>query len=138
MVDQIGLYSGIRPIKGAKELTPFDMSVGGTNFQYNGGDPSVITNGIDTPLAKPPREFTQVIFPNPIRGVLPCKGDLESVKHGRPGTSLTGGMYPPQGYARHQKRGLATDFNKPMNLPVMPIPGFYNPDAPNVLGNVPG
>jgi hypothetical protein len=137
MVDQIGLYSGIRPFKGARAITAFDMSVGGTNFEYNGGDPNVALSH-DTTLGKPPREFTQIVFPNPLRGVLPCKGEPESIKHGRPEASLTGGMYPPQGYARHQKKGLATDFNKPMNLPVMPIPGFYNPDAPNVLGNVPG
>ena len=138
MVDQIGLYSGIRPFKGARSLSAFDMSVGGLNSTYNGGDPNVVLTGLETALEKPPREFSQIVFPNPIRGVLPCKGEPESIKHTRPETSLTGGIYPQQGYARHQKKGLATDFNKPMNLPVMPIPGFYNPDAPNVLGNVPG
>jgi len=138
MVDQIGLYSGIRPEKNVKPLSYFDMSVGGLSFPYKGDDPNVSLQGLSEPLSKPPRELSQVIFPNPSRRVLPCKGDVESVKYTRPQSSLTGGIMPPQGYARHQKRGLATDFNKPMNLPVMPLPGFYNPDIPNPLGNVAG
>lgn len=123
---------------GARESTYFDLSVGGLNSLYNGGSPRAVFSGMNEPLGKTPDVFTDVVFPNPMRGVLHCKGQPESVKYSRPETSLTGGMYPNQGYARHQKRGLATDFNKPMNLPVMPKPGFYNPDAPNVLGGLPG
>jgi hypothetical protein len=70
--------------------------------------------------------------------VLPCKGEPEAIRYTRYESSLTAGMYPSTGYARHQPVGLFTDFSKPMNTPVMPLEGFYNPDAPNALGNLPG
>ena len=45
-------------------------------------------------------------------------------------------MYPNQGYARHQQLGLASDADKPIDLPIMPIAGFYNPDMVNTFGNL--
>ena len=73
-----------------------------------------------------------------LRGVLHKKGQDEAIRYGRPETSLTEGMYPKQGYARFQPKGLATNHNKPMDGPIMPIAGFYDPDMPNVLGGLPG
>ena len=50
--------------------------------------------------------------------------------------SKTAGMYPQQGYARNQPLGLAFDPEHPLNLPVMPIAGFYDLTQKNILGNL--
>ena len=50
--------------------------------------------------------------------------------------SKTAGMYPQQGYARNQPLGLAFDPNHPLNLPIMPIAGFYDTTQKNILGNL--
>ena len=51
--------------------------------------------------------------------------------------SKTAGMYPQQGYARNQPLGLAFDPQHPLNLPVMPIAGYYDTTQKNILGNLP-
>jgi len=138
MVDTIGIYSGIRPFKGAKEPTFFTLHTGGLGFEPKTNNVRDPAPGLYTPLSKHPDQFTPILDTKPLHGVLPCKGQPEAIKYGRYESSLTTGMYPSTGFARHQRLGLAVDHNKPMNLPVMPVPGFYNADAPNVLGNVPG
>lgn len=50
--------------------------------------------------------------------------------------SKTAGMYPQQGYARNQPLGLAFDPEHPLNLPIMPIAGYYDTTQKNVLGNL--
>lgn len=50
--------------------------------------------------------------------------------------SKTAGMYPQQGYARNQPLGLAFDPEHPLNLPIMPIAGFYDTTQKNILGNL--
>ena len=50
--------------------------------------------------------------------------------------SKTAGMYPQQGYARNQPLGLAFDPNHPLNLPIMPIAGFYDTTQKNIFGNL--
>ena len=50
--------------------------------------------------------------------------------------SKTAGMYPQQGYARDQPLGLAFDPQHPLNLPIMPIAGFYDTTQKNILGNL--
>ena len=50
--------------------------------------------------------------------------------------SKTAGMYPQQGYARNQPLGLAFDPQHPLNLPIMPIAGFYDTTQKNILGNL--
>jgi hypothetical protein len=54
----------------------------------------------------------------------------------RPEASRTAGMYPQQGYARNQPLGLAFDPEHPLNLPVMPIAGYYDTMQKNILGNL--
>ena len=54
----------------------------------------------------------------------------------RPEASKTAGMYPQQGYARNQPLGLAFDPEHPLNLPIMPIAGFYDLTQKNMLGNL--
>ena len=93
-------------------------------------------SGVDTPVGKLPTEFNDTIFRSTLKQVLPVKGQPEAVTYGRPESEKNGYMYPQQGYARHQQIGLATDVNKPMDLPIMPIAGFYDPDMVNVLGNL--
>ena len=50
--------------------------------------------------------------------------------------SKTAGMYPQQGYARDQPLGLAFDPQHPLNLPIMPIAGFYDTTQKNIFGNL--
>jgi hypothetical protein len=143
MVDSVGLYSGIVPRKGASEPNYFSLSTsisGSENIRNNNvREPAT---GIQTPVGSIPVDnvLSQVSggMPNPMRGVLPCRGEPEGIRYGRFEKEKNGYMYPQVGYARHQKRGLAIDFDKPMNLPIMPRAGFYNQDIPNALGGLPG
>jgi len=59
-----------------------------------------------------------------------------SNRFSRPEASRTAGMYPQQGYARNQPLGLAFDPEHPLNLPVMPIAGYYDLTQKNILGNL--
>ena len=73
-----------------------------------------------------------------MKQVLPLKAEAGGVIYGRNELPKNDYMYVNQGYARGQPLGLATDHNKPMNTPIMPIAGFYDPDMVNVLGGLPG
>ena len=57
-------------------------------------------------------------------------------KFSRVEASKTAGMYPQQGFARNQPLGLAFDPQHPLNLPIMPIAGFYDLNQKNTLGNL--
>lgn len=138
MVDAIGLYAGIKPVKGATEFSYSDYSPPMNMWREN-----VINNqvrnhmpGYFTPVGKLPSEFNDTIFRSTLKQVLPVKGQPEAVTYGRPETEKNGWMYPNQGYARKQPLGLASDADKPIDLPVMPIAGFYNQDMVNVFGNL--
>ena len=96
-----------------------------------------VANGINTPVGKLPTEFNDTIFRSTTKQVLPLVGIPDAVLFADGGQSLTAYMYPVQGYARGQDKGLATDPNKPMDGRVMPLAGFYNPNELNVLGSVP-
>ena len=138
MVDVVGLYSGIRPIKGMKEPTVQSVHPGGNMFESylnNYRDPAP---GMYTPLEKIPSEFNPILQTKSLHGVLHCKGQPDAIRYGRFASSKYGGMYPNTPYGRHQPKGLAIDHNKSMSGPVMPIAGFYNPDQVNVLGNLKG
>ncbi len=69
--------------------------------------------------------------------VLPCKADKESIIHVRPQLDKNGGIQAHSGYARHQKPGLFTDYDKPMNLPIMPVVSHFDIHRFNDLGTVP-
>jgi len=68
-----------------------------------------------------------------VRGVKPCKGaasvggvwGVERVLR-RPAIPYQGGLYPHQGYARDQKKGLAYNPEKPINQPLMPLADSFN------------
>jgi len=138
MVDIIGMYSGIRPFRGAEEPSVFTLHPGGLGFEPKNNNVRDPAAGMYVPLTKHPDQFTPNLQTKSLHGVLYCKGEPESIRYTRSMQSLTGGMYPNQGYARHQPMGLATDFDKPMNRPLMPIAGFFNADQLNVLGQVSG
>ena len=136
MVDAIGMYAGIKPFKNAGEITFSDMVPPMNQFENIKNNPVRNIEGYFSPPDNVPREFNDTIFRSTLKQVLPLKGDMESVKYSRPSTDLYGGMYVNQGFARHQPMGLATDANKPMDRPIMPLAGFYNPDMVNTLGNL--
>jgi hypothetical protein len=136
MVDAVGLYAGIKPLKNAREPNFSDMNPAmAMNVEKN----NMVRNhtpGYFTPPSKTPSEFNDTIFRSTLKQVLPVKGDINSVRYGRVELPKNDYAYPQQGYARHQPLGLATDHDKPMDRPIMPLAGFYNPDMVNVLGNL--
>lgn len=138
MVDVVGLYSGIRPFANSREATFFDFSTSSGQFTNKMNNIREPVPRVYDEIKKTPTEFNKILNIDTMRGVLPLKGEVQAVRYGRPETSLTEGMYPKQGYARFQPKGLATNHNKPMDGPIMPIAGFYNPEAPNVLGGLKG
>jgi len=138
MVDAVGLYAGIKPNKGAREFSYFDYSPAHASM-YEGIKNNNVRNptpGFFTPVGKLPTEFNDTIFRSTLKQVLPVKGQPEAVIYGRPESEKNGWQYVNQGFARHQPLGLATDADKPMDLPIMPIAGFYNPDMVNTFGNL--
>lgn len=75
------------------------------------------------------------------RGVLPCKGVTSVGGTGgsisvlrRPAIPYQGGLYPQQGYARSQKKGLAFQSEKPINQPLMPNADSFNAGLNSTLG----
>jgi hypothetical protein len=72
---------------------------------------------------------TAVIQPNTsgARGVKPCKGNLDAVRVLRKAPlPYQQALYPQTGFARHQKKGLAYDPQKPINQPLMPLADNFN------------
>jgi len=60
-------------------------------------------------------------------GVMPCgmSWNYINVLRRPPGNKMTG-LYPQQGYARGQPKGLAWQKQKPLNLPIMPPTSSIN------------
>ena len=134
-----GLFAGIRPPQFPREVTTFDLGLyGGANVRPTNGlrDPSY---GVDIPLPKPAPLLPSAIQENPLRKVLAIQGLPDAVRVGRPKRAHdTEGMYPKTGYARHQKPGLATLAEHPVNGPLMPIASNYYPFGPSRLGQPAG
>lgn len=138
MVDSAGMYAGMKPLVNAREPNFSQMTPAMNMFVEKNNNVRNHAPGYFTPPSKTPSEFNDTIFRSTLKQVLPVKGDINSVRYGRPEQPKNDWMYPNQGYARGQKPGLATDGNKPMNLPVMGITGYYDINMMNVLGNLPG
>jgi len=131
------LYAGIKPNKGAREFSYFDYEPKTNMFEgIKNNNVRNPTPGYFTPVGKLPTEFNDTIFRSTLKQVLPVKGQPEAVRYVRPESEKNGWMYPNQGYARHQPLGLASDPDKPMDGPIMPISGFYDQDMVNVFGNL--
>jgi hypothetical protein len=76
-----------------------------------------------------------------VRGVMPCKGASSVGGVGgssyilrRPAISALGGLYPQQGYARSQQKGLAFQAEKPINQPLLPLADCFNAGLNSTLG----
>jgi len=84
-----------------------------------------------------PRDLNDTVSArNPIKQLLNLDFN-PSNRFSRVEASKTAGMYPQQGYARNQPLGLAFDPEHPLNLPIMPIAGYYDLTQKNILGNLP-
>jgi len=139
MTDPNGLYAGIKPITGAKEFSYFDYTPPQSMFEgIKNNNIRKPAPGYFTPVEKTPSEFNDLMFRSTLKQVLPVKGLREAVTYGRTETDMNSYMYVHQGYARGQPLGLATDADKPMDLPIMPIAGFYDVNMLNVLGGLKG
>ena len=75
------------------------------------------------------------------RGVNPCKGATSVGFAGgasrvlrRPNVPYEGALYPQQGFARNQQKGLAYLKEKPINLPFIPIADSFNAGLNSRLG----
>jgi len=133
MIDAFGLHNGNAVNNmNYSDLTPamsqFDNI---SNNNIRNPNPTIFT-----PISKVPDILNDITGRDPTKRVLPAKGNPESVRFGRVDSSLTGGMQTSTGYARKQPMGLATLKDLPMDRPVMPIAGFYDPNQVNVLGNL--
>ena len=72
------------------------------------------------------------------RQVLPCTDTLIHKVIRREPLPSAGGLVNPQGYARHQEKGLAYLPEYPINKKVMKTADFYNPARNNKLPNLKG
>lgn len=135
MVDVVGMTAGIRPLKNASEFGYSDYSPSMAQFDDKLNQLRKPAPGYNTPPSKTPREMEFTMYRSTLNQVLPQKGEPEAVRFGKPTSDLNSHMYPHTGYARHQNVGLAFT-QKPIDGPIMPIAGFYEPDMLNVLGNL--
>jgi hypothetical protein len=136
MTDVVGMFAGIRPLKNASEFGFSDYSPSMAQFDDKLNHIRNPAPGYNTPPSKTPREMEFSMYRSTLSQVLPQKGEPESVRFGKPMSDLNSHMYPHTGYARHQNLGLAYDSNKPINGPIMPISGFFDPEMLNVLGGL--
>lgn len=140
MVDVIGLYNGIKPKRGAKEPTYYDLDAGGGMLIGQ----SYYTLGIDSMHDKlrqaqpvPVAMFEKAFNRSSMSQVLGVKVEPDAVIMGKPESDRNGGMQAPTGYARNQLKGLAYDINKPIDLEnIMPLANNFYQDSVNVLGNL--
>ena len=69
------------------------------------------------------------------RGVKPCVGTpFSHIVLRRPALPSAGGIYVQTGYARGQKKGLASLKEKPMDLPLLKTHDFYNSAMDSKIG----
>ena len=136
MVDTNGMYAGITPFKNAREPNFSDMNPAMSMFVEKNNMVRNHMPGYFIVPSKTQPEFNDTIFRSTLKQVLPVKGQPDAVRYGRVESDKNAYMYPSQGYARNQPLGLATDHNKPMDRPIMPLAGFFDANMVNVLGNL--
>lgn len=95
-----------------------------------------VAAGIYTGIPKPTNDILRTGLRNQLEMVLPAKGLRELVTHGKPERPKNDYIQAPSGYARNQKKGLQFDPKHPIDGPITPIAGFYDPDMLNVLGGL--
>jgi len=129
---------GDRDIDTKRELPLFGFTNGGLN------KPALKLNWTRTNNLENMTSLRQsVLLSNQggVRGVMPCKGAVSVGFAGgatrtlrRPAIPYQGGLYPQQGYARGQLKGLAYQVEKPINQPLMPLADSFNAGMNSRLG----
>ena len=143
VVPQIYNGLGLKNIKpvaydGVREIPNFGMTNGGLT------KPSLKLNWYKTSNLESPGPLKQsVLLTNQggARGVMPCKGaasvgsvwGVQRVLR-RPNIPYQGGMYPSQGFARNQPKGLASNAQRNMNGPLLPLADSFNAGLISTLG----
>ena len=124
------------PMDNTKALNIAELSVPvGSEVNYSNKSRKV-ASGIYTGIPKPMPDILRTGLRNQMEMVLPAKGLKELVTYGRPERPKNDYIQAPSGYARNQAKGLQYDPNHPIDGPITPIAGYYDPDMLNVLGGL--
>ncbi len=124
------------PMDNTKALNIAELSVP-VSTEYNHVNKSrKVAAGIYTPIPKPSPDILRTGLRNQMEMVLPAKGLRELVTYGRPERPKNDYIQAPSGYARNQAKGLQYDPKHPIDGPITPIAGFYDPDMLNTLGGL--
>jgi len=123
--------------------------LGAQEFNFSEFQPRQATNELNirnNNIRNPLEGFEEnLIFPRDLNDTVSARNSAKqmlnldfdpSQQFSRVEASKTAGMYPQQGYARDQPLGLAFDPEHPLNLPIMPIAGYYDTMQKNILGNL--
>jgi hypothetical protein len=130
-----GMYAGLVPIAGQLEQSFSDLTpLRGSALDPYQDNLTEVGAGMRDAMGK------QIAKPVELRNLAeqqrPLIPEPDGLIMGKKETSLTGGMMPPTGYARNQKKGLVYTSRFPIDRPIMPIAGFYDINRLNVLGNL--
>ena len=125
VVPQIYNGLGLKNIKpvaydGVREIPNFGMTNGGLT------KPSLKLNWYKT---------SNLESPGPLKGAASV-GSVWGVQRvlRRPNIPYQGGMYPSQGFARNQPKGLASNAQRNMNGPLLPLADSFNAGLISTLG----
>ena len=130
-------YSTLNGAFGAQESNFSEITTRQSTNELN-----IKNNNIRNPLEGLGERLT---FPRDLNDTVSARNSVKQLinldfnpsnRFSRVEASKTAGMYPQQGYARDQPLGLAFDPQHPLNLPIMPIAGFYDITQKNILGNL--
>lgn len=130
-------YSTLNGAFGAQEFNYSDFTT-----RQSTNDLNIKNNNIRNPLEGLGEQLT---FPRDLNDTVSARASVKQLinldfnpsnRFSRVEASKTAGMYPQQGYARNQPLGLAFDPQHPLNLPIMPIAGYYDTTQKNILGNL--
>ena len=130
-------YSTLNGAFGAQEFNYSDFTTRQSTNELN-----IKNNNVRSPLEGLGEQLT---FPRDLNDTVSARNSTKQLinldfnpsnRFSRVEASNTAGMYPQQGYARNQPLGLAFDPEHPLNLPIMPIAGFYDTTQKNILGNL--
>lgn len=130
-------YSTLNGAFGAQESNFSEITTRQSTNELN-----IRNNNVRSPLEGLGERLT---FPRDLNDTVSARASVKQLinldfnpsnRFSRVEASKTAGMYPQQGYARNQPLGLAFDPEHPLNLPIMPIAGFYDTTQKNILGNL--
>ena len=130
-------YSTLNGAFGAQEFNFSDFTTRQSTNELN-----IRNNNVRSPLEGLGDRLT---FPRDLNDTVSARASVKQLinldfnpsnRFSRVEASKTAGMYPQQGYARNQPLGLAFDPEHPLNLPIMPIAGYYDTTQKNILGNL--